>query len=200
MDYLIWEKNNSLSINFCNHLIEKFEKDDKKVLGRVDNSKLNTNIKKSTDLHISSYPDWKNEDDVLFSVLLNEWKNYLNHIEQNVPEILNFFNYDDIIDSGYQIQRTYPSEYYNWHHDSDVFLSTKNQEYYQRCGVRLATYIWYLNTIDYDGETEFSGGYKIKPEAGKIIFFPATITYVHRGISPKSQTKYICTGWMSTRS
>ena len=46
------------------------------------------------------------------------------------------------------------------------------------------------------GYTEFLDGTKIQPEAGKLVIFPATWMYVHRGVSPKKETKYICTGWI----
>jgi hypothetical protein len=36
----------------------------------------------------------------------------------------------------------------------------------------------------------------VKPEAGKLLFFPATWTYPHRGMMPISNDKYIITGWI----
>ena len=47
-----------------------------------------------------------------------------------------------------------------------------------------------------DRYTEFYTGLKIKPEVGKILMFPALWPWVHRGYPPKSETKYICTGWI----
>jgi hypothetical protein len=61
---------------------------------------------------------------------------------------------------------------------------------------RVITYLWYLNTIEEGGETEFYGNYKIKPEQGKLIFFPAFWCYPHCGNIPLSDNKYIITGWM----
>ena len=61
---------------------------------------------------------------------------------------------------------------------------------------RLLTIIWYLNDIHEDGYTEFYSGLKVQPEEGKIMMFPALWPYVHRGFPPKSETKYICTGWI----
>ena len=60
----------------------------------------------------------------------------------------------------------------------------------------LITYLFYLNTIEEGGETEFIDGTKIKPETGKLLIFPATWTYEHRGNVPISSNKYICTGWL----
>jgi hypothetical protein len=59
------------------------------------------------------------------------------------------------------------------------------------------TYLWYLNTVDEGGETEFWGTHTIKPEAGKLILFPASWTFPHTGKIPLSHDKYIITGWVS---
>ena len=51
---------------------------------------------------------------------------------------------------------------------------------------------------EYDGYTEFKNGIKIQPEQGKLLIFPAVWSYIHRGFPPKTETKYICTGWIHT--
>jgi hypothetical protein len=61
---------------------------------------------------------------------------------------------------------------------------------------RVITFLWYLNDVEKGGETEFWGTHRIKPEAGKLLFFPATWTYPHRGMMPISNDKYIITGWI----
>ena len=60
--------------------------------------------------------------------------------------------------------------------------------------------MWYLNTIEEkdDGYTEFIDGTKIQPVVGRLIFFPATWTFLHRGYPPKVK-KYLCNGWMHAR-
>ena len=85
-------------------------------------------------------------------------------------------------DTGYQIQETKPGGFYTWHHD--------------QIGSRTLTFIWYLNNIVEDGYTEFNTGLKIQPEMGKIVIFPGLWPWVHRGYPPKSENKYICTGWI----
>ena len=54
----------------------------------------------------------------------------------------------------------------------------------------------YLNDVIEDGYTEFEFGLKVQPRVGKILLFPATWQYLHRGYPPKSETKYLCTGWL----
>jgi Rps23 Pro-64 3,4-dihydroxylase Tpa1-like proline 4-hydroxylase len=187
MNSLIWSKQNSLTKEFCSHLIHKFEKDDQKTSGRVA-SGIDLKTKVSTDLMITSLSDWKEEDKVLYNALqksIEEYENYCLEINEKYT-----FRMYDLDDTGYQIQRTCPGEYYHWHNDFSFEGNSSDSR------ARVLTFIWYLNDIHYDGETEFVDGTKINPETGKLIIFPATWTYLHRGITPKKEVKYICTGWI----
>jgi hypothetical protein len=192
-DPLIWIKKNELSSDFCKNNINKFEDDDRKIQGStMDGVRLE--FKKSTDLPISKYEDWKNEDKEFFQSISRCLPEYYENCNQCGPyfpyAFIGVSDYQNInpSDSGYQIQRTYPGEYYHWHHDGRVINNT----------IRVLTFIWYLNDIEYDGYTEFNNGMKIQPEQGKLLIFPAVWCYIHRGFPPKSETKYICTGWIHT--
>jgi hypothetical protein len=94
-------------------------------------------------------------------------------------------------DSGYQIQRTNPNSGYSWHSDFNTIKSEIENN-----GVRMLTFIWYLNDIVEDGYTEFIDGTKIQPKTGRMVIFPACWTFFHRGYPPKSEIKYIATGWL----
>ena len=180
---------NSLDFDFCDHVIQKFESDERKYQGTIlsdSGAIVDPNYKISTDLCISDLEEWKEEDRVFYESLQSGIKKYIDHCNSFNLELVSCF-YDQICDTGYQIQRTDPGERYSWHHD---------WSYDERNGSRVFTYIWYLNDIFRDGETEFIDGTKIKPQKGKLLFFPATWSYVHRGVTPKSETKYICTGWI----
>jgi len=61
---------------------------------------------------------------------------------------------------------------------------------------RVLSWILYLNTLNSEGgETEFLHfNRRIKPISGKLIIFPATWPWVHRG-NPPRETKHILTGW-----
>jgi hypothetical protein len=184
LNHLIWTRENALSSEFCKHVIDKFESDDRKVMG-ITTGSSKPDYKKSTDLNISFFSDWEDEDKVFYDSLNSHLDQYLEHcisLNYIIPHQL-----PNLSDAGYQIQRTKPGEYYHWHHDSHV----------SQHGIRYITYIWYLNDIHEDGYTEFSNGVIVRPRTGKILFFPATWTYLHRGVSPISETKYICTGWLS---
>lgn len=188
---LIWTKSNVLESSFCDHIIQKFENDSNKSPGKVLGSHnstpvINNHIKSSTDLHITTYHEnWKNEDTVLYESLqtpLKEYRDYCSRVLNNTSLFGSQLN-----DTGYQIQRTKPGEFYTWHSDHHISL---------KYGHRMITFIWYLNDIHDEGYTEFFDGTQIQPECGKLLLFPSTWTYSHRGVSPKTETKYICTGWL----
>lgn len=172
----IYIKKKTLTKDFCNHCIEKFEKDHRVTPGKMGKG-VDLDIKRSMDLPIDSFPQWKDEVKV-FEASLE--KHYENYVGKFLPKEYQQFLYGQSI--GFQIQKTSPGEFYKWHHDS--------------IDGRIATYIWYLNDVEHDGYTEFNCGIKVKPKAGKIVLFPATWHYIHRGYPPKKETKYICTGWM----
>ena len=55
---------------------------------------------------------------------------------------------------------------------------------------RFAIAILYLN--ENNGYTEFPTlDYRVKPETGRLVIFPPTWMYPHRGISPTDRDKYI---------
>ena len=41
----------------------------------------------------------------------------------------------------------------------------------------MLTFIWYLNDITEGGYTEFNTGFKVQPEAGKLVIFPGFIPH-----------------------
>ena len=175
----IYIQKDALPRSFCNNVIQKFELDDRKRQGQVG-SGVRLEIKRSCDLSITGKEDWVSYDEAFFKSLNNALKEYLRFIPEEYIQFKALNRLED--DTGYQIQKTQPGDYYIWHHDQ-----TKT---------RLVTFIWYLNDVKDDGYTEFIDGTRIQPEAGKLIIFPATWDFLHRGVSPKTETKYICTGWV----
>ena len=99
----------------------------------------------------------------------------------------NLHNYDNHTIFTYKIQKTEPGGgYHIWHCENGEKLFSK----------RVGVYILYLNDVEEGGETELWASYNVKPEAGKLLLFPATWTYPHRGKMPISNDKYIITGWI----
>jgi hypothetical protein len=187
MNKFIWEKQNSLTSQFCKHVIYKFERDLRKSKGRTLGG-FDDSVKKSDDISISRVTGWEEEDKVFYESLNKGLSEYKEYLSSNLHSYMECY----LEDTGYQIQRTIGGKgYYGWHHD---FCKDEN-------GDRKITFIWYLNTVDGPGgETEFIDGTKVKPEEGKLIFFPATWDFVHQGIMPpEGCVKYLCTGWLYSR-
>ena len=182
LDPFIVTIQNSLSSDLCQRMIEKFEEDDRRGPG-VTGSGYTPEVKQSTDLLITGLDEWNDIDQELYKCLERDLILYMDHVAQYIGEI-NFIQ-NEIHDQGYQIQRTEPGGFYAWHTDErDDFDKS-----------RYLTYLWYLNDVQ-EGYTEFISGERVYPEEGKLLLFPATWTYQHRGTPPKS-VKYICTGWMT---
>ena len=184
----IYIVDNALTKSFCEHCIDKFEKDDLKYQGVIGtDSRIDKSIKDSIDLGISSLKYWKSEDKIFFNSLQRHLPIYKYKSDWSFHK--DVFCDLNLEDSGYQIQKTPPGGGYTWHHDHHVL---------DDCRFRVITFIWYLNDIDEDGYTEFIDGTKVQPKQGKILMFPSTWSYIHRGYPPKNQTKYIVTGWLYT--
>ena len=175
----IYIQKDALPKSFCDNVIQKFELDDRKRQGQVG-SGVRLDIKRSCDLSITGKEDWESYDQAFFKSLNDALKEYLRFIPEEYIQFKALGRFED--DTGYQIQKTQPGDYYIWHHDQ-----TKT---------RLVTFIWYLNDVKDGGYTEFIDGTRIQPEAGKLIIFPATWDFLHRGVSPKTEVKYLCTGWV----
>ena len=179
--------------DFCNHCIEKFNKDKRSVVGAVGHG-VDLDIKRSQDLNISILPDWKAEDNIFHEVA--QWciEEYTQHCNDKIPfpSTINPFDVQNnggvIGDPGYQIQKTKPGEGYIWHNDGFFNLLEGN---------RTVTFLFYLNTVD-EGWTQFYNGDQVAPVQGRVLCFPATWTYLHQGYPPK-QDKYICTAWICER-
>ena len=189
LEDLIWTKPNSLSPELCDLIIKKFESDSRLRIGSTLKG-IDETTKKTTDLSISKFNDWEIEDTKLFEILLFELEEYNKYIK-SVNELLDYSinGYISTSDSGYQLQRYDNNQespgFYDWHNDFSLDIN----------GVRMLTFMWYLNDVEIGGETEFMNDMKIKPETGKLVIFPAQWQYLHRALPPISDKKWICTGW-----
>jgi len=182
----IYECDDVFPVDFCNRVIDKFEKSNLKFIGKTGigiNSK-----KKSTDLRIYDEPEWVEEEKYFHDMIRKTMKKYESFllkmdVDDEVKKEMSEILMDTYIYPP-QIQRTEPGQYYHWHQDQGA---TPNWDIF--------TYIIYLNDVGKDsgGSTEFSCGKTIQPKAGKIVFFPCTWTYFHRGKTLEKGVKYIAT-------
>jgi hypothetical protein len=146
------------------------------------------------DLRIYDEPEWVEEEKYFICMIRKAMKKYENFIlkmdiaDQVKKEISEFLMRTHIHPP--QIQRTEPGQFFHWHHDESTPPNWK-----------MFTYIIYLNNVEKDsgGTTEFSCGKIVQPKAGKIIFFPSTWTYFHRGKTLEKGVKYIATNALMVR-
>jgi hypothetical protein len=190
MEY-IYEARDIVPRTLCEEFIEKFENDSNKTPGTIGPGRIDCNIKKTTDLLIYPKDTWKGVYRQLEQYLAQSIKLYLNYLYRDVYNgndfvFRNTFVEDNLNITGFQIQKYNIGDYFNWHVD-DKFGEK-----------RLLGYIIYLNSSD--GCTEFLNGGKVKSETGKILLFPATWTYAHRGQIIKQSAKYIITGFIIERT
>ena len=190
-DKLIYEKENVLSKEICDDIINRFENDKKNQMFGVTVAGVNKDVKDTMDLMLSYHDEWKDIDTLINKVVYTHFEIYreqltfINLEDGNETPIFNFPR--QVGDKGYQIQKYKQNEgKYVWHTDNQV--NDKGKE-------RLITFLFYLNDIDKGGETDFHYK-KIIPRTGKLLLFPATWTFPHRGIMPESSDKYIITGWI----
>ena len=171
--------------NFCETIIRKFELDDTKKAGMTISGLSKHKV--TCDLHSDS---WNSESwNIIYSVLKDTLDKYVITYYNDLGELFHLFSINE--DSGFQIQKyTKNVGFYNFHHD--FYLEDSR-------GFRTLTYLFYLNTVEEGGETEFYNGIKIKAERGKLIFFPSTWNFIHKGVMPVSSDKYIITGWVYSK-
>lgn len=189
MDNLIYIKE-SLSLEICNQIINFFENEENKSIGKMIGG-INLNYKNSLDFLIPiNNLNW----DEINIILQNELQK---HLTNYITEIKNIFNYnilrvnnnDFLFEDCYNIQKYKKNEgFYNYH--NDFHIDILDNKY------RKITYIWYLNDVFEGGETEILNNILIKPKCGNLLLFPACWTFPHRGRMPLSNDKYIITGWL----
>lgn len=184
----IYTINNSISKELCYEIINMFENDDSKIEGLTLGG-LNKNIKDTTDLVITlNNKKWYKIYNFLYNELSRKLSNYFIKINNNTFNYI-YFETNKLYFEIFMIQRYLKNEgKYIYHHDFRTDLPNKKH--------RILTYLWYLNDVEEGGETVLEDNIFIKPEAGKLLIFPACWTYPHTGKVPLSSNKYIITGWV----
>lgn len=186
----IYEIENALPKDVCEQIIERFKKDNTKHPSKIGPSgRVNEKVRKSTTLMISGEERWKDIDDILFKAISRSVIEYGEYIKKYTLDSVHTNLFEDINDEGYTINEMKVGEFYTWHID-DMVKNGKR---------RSVSCVLYLNTLEEDqgGCTEFWCGKKVRPKQGKILLFPSSWTYIHRGAPVKnSGVKYTCVTWI----
>jgi len=102
------------------------------------------------------------------------------------------FGVDEFHYTSLKIQKTLPTEgYHVWHIEHGKGYENE---------ARALVFSVYLNDVEDGGETEFLHfSRRVKPKTGRIVIWPASFPYLHRGNPPLSGEKYILTSWIMLR-
>ena len=196
---------NVLSDSFCDHIIKKFEENpdfhalypttsyETRIIieGGVEKLKGHVGAKYTTEMYFNENKEELKYEDTYVSQQLNRYlTKYFNELDLSGDAEGLIGNSD----SGYQMQKYTKNEgRYIFHNDFSVQFRKRDER--NQIGHRTLTFIFYLNDVEEGGETTFPE-FKVKPKKGSLLLFPATWNYVHSGNIPKSDDKYIITGWM----
>jgi len=93
-----------------------------------------------------------------------------------------------LMSTDVKMQKTEPmGGYHVWHYENSTYFHSPRE----------LVWMIYLNTLpENEGETEFLyQKRRIRPTQGTVVFWPAGMTHVHRGLTVYTQDKYILTGW-----
>ena len=197
MLHFVYTNKNSLSVGLCQEIIKLFEEEKHKYPGGTAVG-IDKNIKDTTDFLINgSNVIWAEIDTCLRNEVYKNLEQYLKLLNQEYENVnanlgtsyeFKFMNRKKLSFETLQIQRyDIGGGRYAYHNDEDF---TKER-------YRVLTYLFYLNNVEEGGETDICNSkFLIKPEAGKLIIFPASWCFPHAGHIPKSGSKYIVTGWI----
>ena len=192
-DDFVYVNKNALNKDLCEQIIIKFEVDERKCVGFVgttpDSREVNTRLKTSTDLFITDLEEWKEIDSIIANIVSENIQNYINHsfkFFNKLNPTPNPFHHTNFSDHGYNVKAYEPGGYFHWHDDFTI----------DRQSPRMIAMLFYLNDVRNGGETEFISGKKVRPSTGKLVMFPATWNFIHRGVPPKKSKKYIISSYL----
>ena len=173
--------------NLCNEIIDFFEKNKNlQKKGGTSDASNNKKVKSTTDITIRPI-DLKDKNFNVFNNYMKELHNCYVDYQKQWPFLKSMVN--DIQIPPFNIQKYNPGDHFSTVHSERTSLNTLH---------RLFAFMTYLNDVEDGGETHFTHyKFKIKPEIGKTLIWPAEWTHAHSGEILKSGTKYIVTGWMN---
>lgn len=208
-NYGIFIVDNFLSNTQCLKLINLIENSDYKHFGftssLVDKSK-GKNLeelftgKKSIDMDLADFnlnvqglSDDKinkhNEEKKIFTSFNNFIIKRLNNIGRNFRQFYLWPGSNEDYNSSDITLRKYYKESGGYDYHNDYIFGDKN--------ARVMTFIIYLGNVYQGGETKFlHQNKKVKSLSGRLLMFPPTHNYLHIGLPPISNDKYIITSFL----
>jgi hypothetical protein len=175
-------ENESLSEDICNRIIELFET---KI--QDDYTEYHVNPIGELVIHLHSLTDsnWSDIKEILIDEVTKHINIYCSHLDNDIF----FFNSIHTTKSMNEIFiQKYNKNEECTNYNNDYYINLFNKK------AKLFTFIFYLNTINEGGETDFFGYHKIKPEKGKIVLFPSEWFFPYCQLHSLTDYKYILTG------
>jgi hypothetical protein len=145
-------------------------------------------VKKCTDLSIEQIGNWGAESARINDAFNKAFVDYQNYLKSNIFGedkayiVDNLLTGEDIVRNTFTLRKYQVGDFFDWHIDHNPSTG------------RICNFIIYLN--DHEACTEFLNDKKIKPEAGKIVFFPTTWVHAHRGQVVEKDAKYMITSFI----
>jgi len=188
INHFIGVYDNYITEEECNNAIQLFEKQ--------------SQFDKTVDrLNFENTPIIQKQDQQYFACAgnIDVWWEHLKGIKVNFEQaLLHYFQNTGALDAfnggplhftTFKIQKTLPTEgYHVWHIEHGPGHDM---------GRRALVFTVYLNDVEEGGETEFlHQSVRVKPKTGRIVIWPASFPYLHRGNPPLAGEKYILTSWM----
>lgn len=181
---------NALTPAFCRELITHFHQYSNYHQQGISGGNVHTEVKNSIDWDILE----GRERNSYFSDTI------INTANELILQYVESFGKQSQFDTGLLFNEGtgYPSWVVQWYRKNEGhFQHYHTESNHPNYRGRLFAIMFYLNTVHEGGETEFLyPGYKIKPTAGTFVIWPAGWPYVHRGLMPVSNDKYIITSWL----
>ena len=172
----------------CNKAIKLFEDQDKfkRTINRqlFENAPFLEKKDKQYFMYGANIEVWHTQ---LTSLLVN-FEMAFKHYEEHT-DVSNAFGLKNLRYTQLKIQKTLPTEgYHIWHVEHGKGFENET---------RALVFAIFLNDVEEGGETEFLHfSQRVKPKAGRIVIWPASFPYVHRGNPPLSGEKYLLTSWL----
>lgn len=184
----IREHREAVPAALCREIIDTFKGDhDGRVIGNTGIRGHDASLKVSNDIYITersktNFSIW-GEIDSKLAELVNKSFNMFGQSCRAIREALPPF-----ADTGYLMHEYEKGKGFFKPHSDAANIYYCNQ---------FASCVMYMNTVEEGGETHFPDwGVKIKPEQGKMLWYPSALTHRHEGCMPISDNKYIVTTFM----
>lgn len=195
----IYTNPHSIHPDLCKQWIELFDNEEIETYEGVTAGGLNKETKDTTDFLIprNNETKWKNAFSFLEKELARNLQMYIKQVNDPIKNIhiesssrkFQLFSSNNLTTNNFMVQR------YRQNKGRYIFHDDFSVEWTER-KYRVITFLWYLNTVEEGGETQIWDDTLVKPEAGKLLLFPSSWTFPHRGKMPLSSDKYIITGWL----